>query len=87
MTTRERRAMAVCGLLGAMVLTAATQAQYWYAKSHHLLTGPLATDDISQWWTEHAGWLMTLVLGAVGGCLLYFVVWTVRQLVAQRNER
>ena len=78
--------MLLCSLVAAVTLTAITQAQYWYAKSHHLLTGPLATDDISQWWTEHAEWLLTLFFGAIGGCLLYTVFWIIRSLLSRKGN-
>jgi cyanate permease len=85
MTNHEARIMVLCGLVTAILLTAFTQIQYWYAKSHHLLTGPLATDDISQWLTEHVMWIITLFFGLIGGCFLYFIFWVVQILVQNRK--
>lgn len=86
MTSKETRAMLLCGLVAAISLTAITQVQYWYDKSHHLLTGPLAVDGISQWWTEYAMWLITLLLGAVGGCLLYLGFQVIRSLLSRKSN-
>jgi len=87
MTNRETRAMLLWGLAVALLWTAQTQIQYWYQKAHHLLTGPLAVDGISIWWTEHAMWLITLFFGWVGGCGLYFVFWAIRILLRHKRHR
>lgn len=78
--------MLLWGLVTALVLTAATQAQYWYAKSHHLLSGPLAVDETSRWLTEHLMWLVTLFLGLLGGCFLYFIFWVILILSGRSNS-
>ena len=78
--------MLLWGLGAAIALTATAQAQYWYAKSHHLLTVPLAIDDESQWLTEHIGWIVTLFLGLIGGCFFYFVFWVILILSGRNNS-
>ena len=86
MTNRETRTMLLCSLVVAIGYTAITQVQYWYAKSHHLLTGTLAVDDISRWWTEHFGWLITLFLGAIGSCIAYFLFWVICRLLSRKGS-
>ena len=78
--------MLLWGLVIALVLTAATQAQYRYAKSRHLLSGPLAVDETSQWLTKHLMWLVTLFFGSVGGCFLYFLFWVILILSGRNNS-
>ncbi len=86
MTNRETRAMLLCSVAVAILLTAETQIQYWYQKVHHLLRGPLAVDSLSIWWTEHMMWLITLFFGWAGGCFIYFVFWVVRSLLSRKDH-
>lgn len=71
---------------GAILLTAAAQAQYLYQTAHHL-PGPFATDDIGGWWIGHFLWLMTVFWGGVAGSFLHTVVSFVRDFLARRQAR